>query len=367
MAAPSQSSENQPPGGLHSPPSPVIGRWRIAVIAAAALLLGLGALAVIQVLFHPLLLLLAAIVIGEALSPIVSWLDRWLPRAIAIAIVYVALLAILALIGWLVLPILIEQVRSLAGSVPDLIRAVRQWLDRFGVSSAQLEQAATSLLNQASGLLTTLPFTIFNSAFQVAAVVFMSVYWLLEAPALKRFALSLFPEHRREEAGSVLGEMGHSIGGYIRGVVLDALVVGILAYIGVLIIGVKFPLVVGLLTMLGELVPVLGPFLAAVPAVAIGLLQSPTQALIVLGFYVALEQVEGHLVTPNIMRTQTNVPQLLILFALFAGAAIGGVLGVFVSIPLAGAVRVLVVRVVAPAVRHWAGVSAPDADAHEGT
>jgi predicted PurR-regulated permease PerM len=338
--------------------------WTVGAVALA-LLLAFGLLDAISLLARPLLLLLAAIIIGEALAPIVDWFDRWFPRPLSVTIVYLLLLGLLALLGWLVLPVLIAQGQLLASSAPDLVRAMQHWLGHWGVgNNAQLDQMLSSALQRGSGFVTTLPLMIFSSALDGIAVVFMSVYWLIESPTLKRFVLSLFPERRRAEANDVLGAMGHTMGGYIRGVVLDAMIVGGLAGLGLFVIGVKFPLVLGVLTMLGELVPILGPFLAAVPAVIVGLLDSPTQALIVLGFYVALEQIEGHLVTPNVMRSQTDVPQLLILFALFAGIAFNGALGAFIAIPLAGAVRVLVMRVVAPAIRRWSGAQA-DADATE--
>ncbi|MGN6564279.1 MAG: AI-2E family transporter [Thermomicrobiales bacterium] len=335
--------------------------WTVGAVAVA-LLLAFGLLATITVIAQPLLLLLAAIIIGEALAPIVDWFDRWLLRPVAIALVYLLILGALALAGWLILPVLIAQTQRLAASVPDLVRAAQQWLGQRGVGdSAQVGKMAAPALSRGGDFLAMLPLLIFNSALDAVAVVFMSVYWLVEAPALKRFILSLFPARSRAEASAVLHAMGRSMGGYIRGVVLNALIIGGLAIVGLLVIGVEFPLVLGALTMLGELAPILGPFLAAVPAVIVGFLHSPTQALIVLGFYVALEQLEGHLVTPNVMRSQTDVPQLLILFALFAGIAFDGALGAFVAIPLAGALRVLILRVVAPAIRRWSGAQT-DAD-----
>jgi predicted PurR-regulated permease PerM len=122
-----------------------------------------------------------------------------------------------------------------------------------------------------------------------------------------------------------------------------------------LLIGFDYPLVGGLITMVGELLPVVGPIAAAVPIVALALVQSPTTALAVLVLYVVLQRVEGQLLTPNIMNSQTHISQVLALLALFAGGALGGILGALVAIPLAAALRVFVLRVVAPAVRRWTG------------
>ena len=106
--------------------------------------------------------------------------------------------------------------------------------------------------------------------------------------------------------------------------------------------------------------PVVGPILAAAPAILIALLESPTLALMVLGFYVALQLIEGYVLFPLVVGSQSEIPPLLIIVGLVAGGAVGGALGALVAIPLAGALRVVVVRGVAPAIRRrtWAPVDA---------
>lgn len=152
------------------------------------------------------------------------------------------------------------------------------------------------------------------------------------------------------------------MGGFVRGVVIDAIIMGMLAFIGLSLIGINNPLLLSVITMFGEFVPIVGPIIAAVPVVLIALLQSPGNALLALGLYIVLEQVEGHLLTPNIMRSKTSISQVLILFALMAGGTIGGILGALIAIPLAGALRVLVVEVVAPAIRQQTGAIAAKGD-----
>ena len=143
----------------------------------------------------------------------------------------------------------------------------------------------------------------------------------------------------------------------MRGEVLSGIVVGALAYAGLVIIGVPFALVLALLATVGELVPVVGPIAAAVPAVIIAFLEGPTQGIMVVVFYGVLQQVESNIILPNVMRHQAHLPPLLTILALFAGAEIGGVLGAILAVPLAGALKVLVLRLVVPAVRGWTGVA----------
>jgi len=149
--------------------------------------------------------------------------------------------------------------------------------------------------------------------------------------------------------------MGQTMGGYVRATGINGVIIGAMTYVGLLVIGVEYTLVLAVLAGLGEFLPVVGPIFAAIPAIAIALIESPQQAIVVTIFYIALQQLESNLLVPFIMRQQADVPPLLSLFALLAGSALGGLLGAIVAIPLAGALRVLVVRVLAPAEREWSG------------
>ena len=130
---------------------------------------------------------------------------------------------------------------------------------------------------------------------------------------------------------------------------------GVFTYVGLTIIGLDLALTLSILAGLLEVIPVLGPVLAAIPMLIIALLESPTQALVVLLFVLALQQVESRILLPFIMRSQTEVSPLLVLVAIFVGEALGGLLGAIVAIPLVSMLRVFVQRVVAPWARRRTG------------
>lgn len=342
--------------------APSFAWWRAAVVGASALTLALGLLVAVWLLGRPLALLFAAIVIAQALAPVVGWLERWLPRGIAIALVYVGLLLAVIALGWVMVPRLVDQAQDLAATAPDLIERLRARAERWEPgNSARIIEALQRNVNRFAASLVTLPLAIASSLTQIVLVLFMSVYWLIAMPALHRFGLSLFPERRRERAAAVWHELGQTVGGYVRAVAINGVLVAVGDYIGFSFIGVQYPIVLALIGALGELVPVIGPILATVPAVGVALLESPTQALIVLGFKIVVQQVESNVLVPLVMRRQANIPPLLALVALFAGSEIGGILGAIVAIPAAGALRVLVVRVIAPGIRRWSGAGDPDA------
>ena len=172
---------------------------------------------------------------------------------------------------------------------------------------------------------------------------------------MRRFVGSLAPEGQQSRLDDILSSALEAMGGYVRGVALNGVIIGVLTYAGMLVIGVDYALVLGLLAGVLEMVPVIGPIVAAVPMVAVALLHSPTQALVALIYVTVLQQAEANLLVPFIMRSQTKVSPLLVIVALVAGSAVGGVLGALVAIPLAAGLRVIVREAVAPAVRGWAG------------
>lgn len=338
--------------------------WRGAVIFGIALAIALGGIVLLWLLARPLTLLLIAIVIAQALTPIVSRLERWLPRGLAIVLVYVALVLVVGGIGWLVLPSLVTEGQTLVLNAPVLVSETREWLNGLDPASAdRITAAVQSAVGRFLNVLLSLPFMFFSSIINVLLVFFMSLYWLIATPALSRFTLSLFPFEHRRRANSVMDAMGETMGGYVRATAINGAIIAVMTYVGLLLIGVEYALILAVLAGLGEFLPVVGPIIAAIPAIMIALLESLQQAIVVTIFFVLLQQLESNLLVPFIMRQQADVPPLLSVFALLAGSTLGGLLGALIAIPLGGALRILVLRVLAPDEREWDGADGGDGPA----
>lgn len=337
------------------------GRWRSFRVAidgtrfltnAAALLLAALVLGAFVLLWRPLALLFLAIVIAESLRPVVQRLERRIPRTLAIVSVYAFILLLGAGALWYLSPLMLEQAQDLVDRVPRLVEQGQEQLDELEVAPSQRDRLLDAAGSLVSGSVANLPALIASSVVDVLAVVFLSIYWLISSTATGRFFCSLLPPDRRDGVSSVVEEAGQMMGGYVRGVVIDALIVGALTTAGLWVIGFEYAVVAGLITAFGELFPVIGPVLAAVPIVAVAAVDSPRMAVMVLIFYVVIQQVEGQILTPVIMKRQTDVPEVLVLFSLVAGGAVAGFLGALVAIPLAAAARVVVVRGLAPAIQN---------------
>jgi predicted PurR-regulated permease PerM len=331
--------------------------WERTLSGAVALLMGLGTLWLLYLLAWPLALFVAAVALAAAVSPPVEWLARWIPRTLAVILFYLLLLGLFILLGWWVLPLVWVQARAVVESGPQFIEQWQErlgnWLPGDGLSIGVLIESfftdgVTNTLSQWSRGVTGLV-----TAFLV--VFFGSLYALLEAPRASRFLHSLVPPGTRERMYDVLHEMLNAMGGFVRGEVLSALIIGTVTYIGLSLLNFPYALVLAVMAGLLEFLPIVGPFITAIVLVLVGLTQSVNQALVVLGFSIVLQQFESNIVVPNVMRQEAKVSPLLVLLALLGGERIGGLVGALVAIPLVAGLRVVVLRLVVPGIRRWTG------------
>jgi putative heme transporter len=321
-------------------------------LAAALLTAAVATLA--WVFLRPLALLTAAGILACGVDPLVRLLERRLPRTVAVLLIYFVLLIALTSALVLASPALIDQGQAFLQAAPDQIARASEWMQRGGgatVSSEQFSRILVAGIERLGGEIVSLPLQILSAATEILVVVVMSIYWLLSAPAMLRFALSLAPPSRRPQMQELAGEVCETMGRYVLGIITDMLVLGVVFYIGLSVIGVRYSILLALLAGLGAVVPIIGPILSAIPALAIAFVSSPLQALIVLIFYVVVHNVESDMFLPALMKNQANIPPLLVVFALIAAASTGSILAVLISIPLAGAARVIVLRLIAPGLR----------------
>jgi predicted PurR-regulated permease PerM len=319
---------------------------------AAGVFLALATLGAIIVFARAFAVLVLSITVADAVSPLAERLHRRMRWTIAVSLVYAGILGVGALLGWLLVPSIALQVRDIVERAPSLIQAAEE---RFRYLMHTLPGSAnpnlTNLVAEFSQKLLSVPITLATTAITIAIMFFLSLYWLLAAPGIGKFVRSLFPDSWHPELNRLRARMSQAMGGYIRGVSLNAVATGGLAGLALYFAGVNYAFALGTLTALGEFFPYLGPIVTAVPGIIVAFLQSPSLAFWTAIIYLGVQQIEGHLLTPNIMRSQTDLPQPLVIIAIFAGGVVGGLLGAVVALPLAGAAKVLVEEVVGPLIR----------------
>jgi predicted PurR-regulated permease PerM len=325
------------------------------------LALGVALVAALWFFQRPLAILFIALTIAAALEPLVRWLQRWLPRTLAVVASYLAMALLLSLLGAVVFPPLVDQAGTMAERLPELADQAQEWLRRtLPVSDATILDQIVSQVAGLSSSLVSLPLQVSSSIFDIFLVAFISIYALIAAPHTHDTILSVVPKKGQEKVERILGRIVHTMGGYIRAVSITGAIIGTISYVGLLIIGVNFPLPLAIVAGVSEFIPFIGPFVSGALMVIVAFLQAPTKALITLVFVVGLQQLEGNLIAPNVMHPQTCISPLTAVFALFAGASVGGVLGALIAVPLAAALRVLVVDLVLPAIRRQTGAEADE-------
>ena len=338
--------------------------WTVAGIALLLIALSLVVIKGLQVL----LLLYISTVIAAGLSPLIDWLqERRVPRPLAVFAIYLAALALLVGVGWLIVQPLVNQVVSLAGDFPryaDQAQRIFAQLEEHIGQSALLQQAVNAAQGALGGAIQGIVRSLINLPIMVGqllvdgvVILVITFFWLTGVERLRPFFVGLFPSRSQSLVQSVLDELGEKTGGYLRGVAIDAVVVGVLSGLAVWLIGAPYPLILGVLAGVTELIPYFGPWISGAFAALITALSGQVvTALLVIVAYIVIQQVEGHVLIPYVMMRVVEVNPLTVLVATLLGFALLGIVGGVLAVPTASIIHVLVVRMVAPMIRahtHW--------------
>jgi predicted PurR-regulated permease PerM len=332
---------------------------RTLVLAGFALMAAVAGVLLAWHLLNVVLVVLTAVVLGEGLRPEIDWLHRrGLPYGLAIAAVYVVLIAVILGILVLLTRPIAAQAGSVVAGLPSYEQTVRdnvsQLLTAVHIDSGVLNQLVGAVLGQASQVtLTVLEVGggLLSLVSDILQVLLLSITWLAVSRDLRQWVLTLFPDERRGFAGGLLSAIGAGFAGYVRGVGVNMIAIGLLAGIATALLGLPVPVLLGLTAGLCELIPMLGPFLGAIPAVALGFTVSPWYPLVVAGAFLVIQQLESNVLTPVVMKRQVGLRPFPLLVALLVGGSLAGIWGALVAVPVGSAVQVVVMRVVAPAIR----------------
>ena len=334
--------------------SQVFRRYFVATLAVVSVLL--LAYALYRLRYVALVFAIAGLLAYFLAWPIEHLSRRW-SRAAAVWTVFAAFfVALLALFGALV-PILTGQVQDLIQTVPELISRLEasamEWrwqvwpgrelaiADYLANVGQDLEQRMPELLGNA------LDFTqsfVSGTAAVVAAILIiplLTLYLLLDSQRLRRALIGCFVPRLQGEVDRALTAVNKSLGSYIYSRVLLALFVGVATTVMLALVGVDFALLLGLLAFAGEFIPVIGPWLAFVPAALIVLATDPYKIIVVALFYIAIQLFENYWLAPRWMGGTMDLHPLTVIIAMLVGGTIGGIGGLLVAVPAAAATKVV--------------------------
>ena len=352
-------------------PALVIPRW-VQLVGLPLLLLLIWVVA--GAVRHVVFIFLVALLIALLLNPLVRGLGRvWIPRGLAVAIVYVSFAAVLALAILALATVVVQQTRHAShrvdayfttesgrshetGAEHDLAR-FQGFLDRHHLKRVQVqkqgqkfltsigtkdvEKYTTKALNWAEGA----GLAVVGLLFSVLLVVVVSIYMLLDMDRLAARVDRRFPPLPGRTP--LVQRMEHALMSYVKGQLALSVIIGASSGIGIWILGMtglfpnggKYALIFGVWAGITELIPYVGPWLGAAPPVLYALVQHPISALWVVLLFLGIQQLEGHVVVPKVMGHSLRLHPLLVIFGLLAGGEIYGFPGILVALPLLAAAR----------------------------
>ncbi len=347
-------------------PPVVVPRWVQLVLLPLALL-GLWALA--RAAGPVLLILIAAGTIGLILNPLVKMIERRrVPRGLAILAVYVAAFAAVGGVGALLSDPISKQVSRFARDVPHFVDKanhdlanVQSWLNRHGIKVQIQQQGQTALQTlqrnvlKSSGSVVSFSRDLLGKvvtiSFDLVLVLVLSVYLLVYGKQIGALARRIMPPGDGTPEDDFPLLVQRAVFGYVRGQVLFSLIMGasaaaalwIFGVVGIFPDGQRYALFFGGFYGLMEFIPYIGPIIGPAPAVLVALFNDPISALWVVLLFVALQQLEGHFVAPQVFRISLRINPILIILALLIGYQLYGIAGALLALPIAAVIRQTIV------------------------
>jgi len=296
-----------------------------------------------------LLMLFGAVVVGTIVRAVAEPIARWtrLPDGIAVAVAALLIAGLIVALAWMMGAQVSAQFETLTRTLPESWAKLDQWVQGLGLGEplhnwkrAMSEGGDTGIVSRVSGLALSL-----TSAFgNILIVIFGGIFLAAQPQFYRTGAVKLVPAAKRALVAEAMDESEKALRLWLKGQLMAMIVVGLMTWLGLWLIGVESPLVLGLLAGALEFVPFAGPIIAAIPGVMLALAQSSDLALWTVGVYVVVQHSEAYLIQPLIQQYAVDLPAVVLLFSLLAFGLLFGTLGVVLAAPLAVVSYVLVKR-----------------------
>lgn len=307
-----------------------------------------------------LLIVYVSVLLSIGFSPIVRVIERQkvlpvarrLPRWLAILILYVAILGTVALVISLVFPPLVEQGSALWRKFPDMFERAQAFLMRKGllkhhVTMGEAVAAAPGGGGDAVGTVAGAVANVAGGLFGVITILILTFYMLVDSWSLREQALRLFARHQRARADAASRVVMEKLSAWLIGQLLLAGAIGGSSAVGLWALGIPFFYVLALLSAIGEMIPIVGPILSAIPAIAVASTLGVKKVIAVIIFFLVQQQLENHILVPKIMSRQVGLSPVTVIVSLLIGGALLGVVGALLAVPTAAILQVIAAEIVA--------------------
>ncbi len=288
---------------------------------------------------------LFSMILASAIDPLVDRLQKFkIPRWASVLGIFLALIGAIVGVITLLIPPITEQISDLAHQLPQFFTTDKVAVFQRLQETARNLQLTDNLHNWFSSIGDTLGSTtggifstvsdFFSGVFTVISIIVLTFYLAAEERGVKKFFHFILPSRHRDYASDLITRIQVKLGAWLRSYVVLGFFVGILIYIGLSLIGIKYALVLGLLAGLLEFIPFIGPTASAIPAVFFAVADSPLKTVLVLVLYIVVNQVEVHLIVPRLLRRTIGLNPVVIVLVLLIGAKLAGFIGLLLAVPL---------------------------------
>mgnify|MGYP001092457525 CR=1 FL=1 len=298
-------------------------------------------------------------IFAYALNPVVLYLiSRKLSRLQAVILIFLVVILTITALSMTLFPRLGAEVRHLGDSMPDFSR---QWIEKIENWYAQwqlsfpflpdsMEETASFfnlemdslrdwLLSSLGSLLSGLS-SLVSSVVNLVMIPVLTFYFMKDSEIITGWIRQSIPTGSRKWIYSLANEVDHVLGGFIRGQLIVALIVGIVSGTSLLLLGIDFAVILGIVAGITNIIPYLGPFIGAFPAILITLLTSPGRTLWVILAFIVIQQIESSVISPRVVGKRVGLHPTLMIFALLAGGALWGLVGLLIAVPAAAVIRI---------------------------
>lgn len=327
------------------------------IVASIAAVLFVGLLYKVQ---STLVLVYISGMLAIGISPLVRAIERQrvipvgtrVPRWVAILIIYAMIIGVLALLLVLVIPPLVDQAEELWQTLPEKFAQAQRTLVRIGILRRPItigeavQQAPVGGASAASTVVVALR-NVVGGIFGVITLLLLTFYMLVESREMFSFFVRLFPVRHRSRVAALSATVTEKVSAWLGGQLLLALIIGATSAVGLGLMGVPYFYVLALISAIGEMIPMVGPILAAIPAILVAVTVSPGLAIGVAIFFLVQQQLENSILVPKIMGRQVGLSAVTVIVALGVGSQLLGVVGAILSVPTAAIIQVLFEELVA--------------------
>jgi len=302
-----------------------------------------------------LLLIYISALFATGLAPLVAMIERqsWLrlgrrrlPRPAAILLIYATVLGAVAGLAWATVPILVQQGQQLWKELPQRLDLLQAKLVEWGVMSpgASFKELLTQAPAGSGDAVTTVLVALWGfvgGILGLATFLLLTFYLLVDARRVFEVFVRLFPRSERRRVSEVCQLAAGKISAWLGGQMLLGMIIGVTSAIGLGLMGVPYFIVLAVIAGIGEMIPMVGPLLSAIPAVAVAFTVSPGLALGVTAFFLVQQLLENNVLVPKVMSQQVGLSAITVIASLVIGSALLGFVGALLAVPTAAILQVL--------------------------